>query len=190
MNARDRRAIVVGAAVVGLAIMVLKAGPWGWRRVVEVEAELRGRAEMLEGMRADVRASALLDDSAKVVRRRLAALAPKLLTGRTAAEAAADLGARLAVFAESHRVRVSRTESVPDSTDGGALVRVAVRAVLESDTRGLFRFLESVGRDPVVLVVEEVRIAVADPYVGRDRPELLHTELVVRAWYLPGKRSS
>ncbi|MGH7526484.1 MAG: GspMb/PilO family protein [Gemmatimonadales bacterium] len=190
MNARDRRAIVFGAAVVGLAMLVLKVGPWGWRGAEEAGAELRGRAELLERMSADVRASAMLEDSATVVRSRLAALAPGLLAGGTAAEAAADLGARLAVFAERHRVRVSRTDPVPDSIEGGALVRVAVRAAFESDTRGLLTFLESVGRDPVVLVVEEVRIAVADPFVRRDRPELLHTELVVRAWFMPAKRSS
>jgi hypothetical protein len=184
---RDRRALIAGGAVVGLAILILKLGPWAWQTVIEQRTELQARAELLERMRADVRSAARLEDSGVVVKGRLAMLAPKLLTGRTTSEATADLGARLAAAAVRHRVRVSRTDPVIDSTERRGIGPVALRAVLESDTRGLFGLLEAVGREPAVLVIDSLRITVADPLVPADRAELLRTDLTVSGWFLSAK---
>ncbi|MGH7526893.1 MAG: type II secretion system protein GspM [Gemmatimonadales bacterium] len=189
MTGRDRKALMVGGAVVGLALLVLRVGPWGWRTVQETRAELQARAELLGRVQADVRLAAGLEDSAGVIRARMAALAPKLLAGGTAGEAAADLGSRLAAAAERHSVRVSRTDPVADSVVQDRLGQVVLRAALESDTRGLFGLLQAVGEETAVLVADDLRIAVADPHVPGDRPELLRTELTLRGWYLPGKRS-
>lgn len=173
----------------GLALFLLKLAPWGWRAVTDAQAELRSRAELLERMRADIRAADLLEDSAVVVKTRLATLAPRLLTGPTGAEARADLGARLAAAAARHRVRVSRTDPVADSVERWGLGWVAVRTTLESDTRGLLGFLEAVRQEPAVLVIDGLGIAVADPLVPADRPEQLRTDLTVRGWFLPGGAS-
>jgi len=189
VNPRDRRALLVGAAVVGLAILILKLGPWTWRSVMEQRAELQARAELLERMRAEVRSAAQLEDSGAVIKGRLVMLAPKLLTGRTTSEAAADLGARLAAAAARHRVRVSRTDPVIDSTEQRGMRPVALRAVLESDTRGFFGLLEAVGREPVVLVIDSMRVTVADPHVPADRTELLRTDLTVSGWFLSARES-
>lgn len=189
MSPRDRRALVIGGAVVGLAILVLKIAPWGWRAVTERRAELEARVGFLERMRAEVPTAAQLEDSGVVVKGRLATLAPELLTGRTPAEATADLGARLAAVADHHRVRVSRTDPVIDSTGRGQLGQVAVRAALESDTRGLFGLLDAVSRGSAVLVVDSMRVIVADPLVPFEQPEMLRTELTIRGWFLPGRAS-
>ncbi len=189
MNSRDRRALITGGAFVGLAILILKLGPWVWRTVVEQRAELQARAELLERIRAEVRSAAQLEDSGIVVKGRLATLAPKLLTGRTAPEAAADLGARLATAAARHRVRVSRTDPVIDSTERRGMGPVALRVVLKSDTRGLFGLLEEVGREAAVLVIDSLRVTVADPVVPADRVELLRSDLTVGGWFLSAKES-
>jgi hypothetical protein len=185
MTARDRRALIVGAGLVGLALLGLKVGPWGWRTLRDTRIELQARAELLARMAADVRSAPRLEDSAVVIRSRMAALAPALLTGGTAGEAMADLGSRLAAAAERHRVRLNRTDQVVDSAAADGLVRVTLRAALESDTEGLLKLLDAVGKETAVLVVDEVRIAVIDPNVPADRPELLQTELTLGGWYLP-----
>jgi hypothetical protein len=188
VNPRDRRALVLGAAAVVLALVLLRVGPWSWRSVRDARAELEARAELLARMESDVGLASRLEDSGKVVRSRMALLAPKLLSGGTPAEAVADLGARLGVVAEHHHVRLSRTEPSLDSVGGGGLGRVTLKAALDSDTGGLLALLESLAREPAALVVEDLRVAVADPFIGRNRPELLHAELTVGGWYLPGRR--
>ena len=143
------------------------------------------RAELLARMRADIRSADELEDSATVIRRRMASLAPAFLTGGTAGEAAADLGSRLSAAAERHRVRVSRTDHVADSSRTERLGRVTLRLALESDTRGLLGLLDAAAKESAVLVVDELRIAVVEPHVPADRPEVLQSELTVRGWYLP-----
>jgi hypothetical protein len=189
VSPRDRRALIAGGAAVGLAILIVKLGPWAWRTVMEQRAELEARAGLLERMRADVRSADRLEDSGVVVKGRLATLAPKLLTGRTSAEATADLGARLVAAAVRHRVRVSRADPVIDSTERWGIGRVALRATLESDTRGVFELLDAVGREPAVLVIDGLAITVADPHVSGDRPELVRTDLTVRGWFVSTRAS-
>lgn len=174
--------------VASVAILVLKLIPWGWRSALDRKSDLDNRVGLLQRMQHEVSSAARLEDSGVVVKGRLAAVIPKLLTGRTRAEATADLGARLAATASRHRVRVSRTASVSD-TIGAQLGQVAVRTALESDTRGLIEFLDAMSRDSVVLVVDSVHVMVVDPLVSHDRAELVRTELTVRGWFLPGSTS-
>lgn len=189
MNGRDRRALMLGGLVVGIAVAGLRLAPWGWRSASEARAGLVARAELLGRMRAEIVSAAALEDSGAVVRDRMAALAPTLLTGGTRSEATADLGVRLSAAARRNRVKVSRSDPVPDSADAGALRRVVLRAAIESDTGGLLALLQALAQESAVLVVGELRTAVADPHVERSQPELLHTELTVQGWYLTGAKA-
>ena len=107
-----------------------------------------------------------------------------MLAGRTAADARADLASHLAVAAERQGVRLTRTEPLPDSTLGGGLGRVALRATLESDGVGVVGLLRSLAEGDAVLAVDAVRLEVADPLVPRRRPELVRGDLTVSGWYL------
>ncbi len=189
MNHRDRRALLAGGILVALAVLALRVAPWGWRRVTEARAELQARAELLARMREEVASAATLEDSATLVRGRMAALAPRLLAGGTGTEAMADLSSRVAAAADRHRVQLGRTEPASDSTERAGLHRATLRTTLESDTPGLLRLLEALANESAVLVVDDLRTAVADPHVGRERPEVLHTELTVHGWYLPTERA-
>lgn len=189
MTARDRRALTAGAVVVGLALLLLRVAPSGWQRFQETTSATQARAELLARMRDDVESASRLEDSAAVITRRMAALAPALLVGGTGSEAAADLGLRLSAAAERHRVRVNRTDRVADSAVGNGLARVTLRMALESDTQGLLGLLGTTAKETAALVADELRIAVVDAHVPAGRPELLQTELTVSGWYLTGKRA-
>jgi hypothetical protein len=186
---RDRRALRTGGAVVGLAVVLLRLGPWGWKAGHAAHESLQARVELLGRMRADLQDAGRLQDHGAEVRRDMAALASTILSPRTESEAVAALGAIVTLVAERQHVRISRTDVLPDSRRAGAARRVGIRLGLESDTAGLLGLLDGLARVPEALVVDEVRVAAearSDP-AGGAGPEMLHTELAVRGWYLPGE---
>jgi len=79
---------------------------------------------------------------------------------------------------------VSRTEALADSAYAGRARRVSLRATLESDTAGLLGLLRALAGGPAVLMIGDLRVA-ADAPLAPAAPELLHTEITVRGWYLP-----
>jgi hypothetical protein len=184
---RDRRALQAGGAIVACAVLLLRVAPWAWSTARSSREALEARTELLARMRMDLREADHMEDSGRVVRAEMARLARAVLSGGSATEAATDLGARVSLAAERHRVRLSRTEVVADSARAGAARRVAVRATLESDTSGLLELLDALAREPAALTVEELRVAVAGSGVGPSRAEVLSTEITVRGWYLPAR---
>ena len=183
MTPRDRRALALGAAVVAAAL-TLRLAPLALARLQGARERLEGRVELLAHMRADLRDATRLQDSAEVVRRRIARLAGQLLSPRTEVEAAASLGALVSLAAERHHVRLGRAEAVPDSANAGPARRVSLHAALESDTAGLLGLLGALADSPAVLTISALSV-VADPPSAPGAPELLHTEITVRGWYLP-----
>lgn len=184
MMPRDRRALLAGAAVIGIAVVTLRLAPLAARQVWSAREDLKARGELLARMRADVGDAARLQDSAEVVRSRMAGLAGQVLSPGSEAEAAASLGALVSMAAERQRVRVSRTEAIADSARAGLARRVSLRATLESDTAGLLGLLGALARGPAVLTISDLRVA-ADAPPAPAASELLHTEMTVRGWYLP-----
>jgi hypothetical protein len=184
MTPRDRRALLVGAATIAVAVVALRLAPLAGKQVRSAREDLEAHAELLARMQTDVRDAARLQDSAEVVRRRMAGLAGQVLSPGNEAEAAASLGALVSMAAERQRVRVSRTEAVADSARAGLARRVSLRATLESDTAGLLGLLGALARGPAVLTVADLRVA-ADAPPAPAASELLHTEITVRGWYLP-----
>ena len=183
MTPRDRRALVLGAAAVA-AVLALRLAPMAIARVRSVRERQDARVELLARMRADLRGAAELQDSAEVVRRRVAGLAGQVLGPGTEAEAAASLGALVSMAAERRHVRVGRTEPAPDSARAGPARRVSLRAAIESDTAGLLGLLGALADGPTVLTVAALSVA-ADQPASPAAPEVLHGEITVRGWYLP-----
>jgi hypothetical protein len=184
MTPRDRWAVLAGVAAVAVAVVALRLAPMAGAQLRSAREDLEARAGLLARMRADLRDTARLQDSAEVVRHHMAVLAGRFLSPDSQAEAATALGALVSMAAERQRVRVSRTEVVVDSAYAGLARRVSLRATLESDTAGLLRMLRVLAGGPTVLVVGDLRVA-ADPPPAPAAPELLHTEITVRGWYLP-----
>lgn len=184
MTPRDRRAVLTGAAAIAVAVVALRLAPLASGQLRGARDDLDARAGLLARMRADLRDTARLQDSAEVVRHRMAGLAGRLLSPDSQAEAATALGALVSMAAERQRVRVSRTEAIADSAYAGLARRVSLRATLESDTAGLLGLLRALAGGPAVLTVGDLRVA-ADAPAAQGASELLHSEVTVRGWYLP-----
>jgi hypothetical protein len=184
LTARDRRALQLGVLAVAAAVLVLRVMPWGVRRVVEAERELAASQELLARTQAEMEEEQPLADSVARVTQAVVALAPRILSGQSIADAVADLSGRVNLAATRHHVRLERTDPAADSTTAGRLTRVAVRATLETDVRGLAEFLQATAQDPAVLSVDDLHVVANDPASGDAQPERLRVEVTLRGWYL------
>ena len=102
MTPRDRRALALGGAVIAAAV-ALRLVPLAVGRVQDARERLEARVELLARMRADLRDATRLQDSAEVVRRRIAGLAGQVLSPRTEVEAEASLGALVSMASERNQ---------------------------------------------------------------------------------------
>lgn len=184
MTSRDRRALLVGGAVVVAAVMLLRVLPWGVRRAVAATGELRERATLLAHARRELARASLLSDSAAWITQALVGLAPKLLSGTSAAEAGADLSAQLNLFASRNAAKLERLDVLPDSIRAGRLGRARAHVALETDVRGLVGFLRAVAAGGAALAVRELRIVAPDPGSSERAPEILKVEATVEGWYV------
>jgi len=189
MTGRDRRALVLGGAVVIGALLVLRVVPWGVRSVLGAETGLRERATLLARARADLADAGVLRDSAVQVGQALVGLAPKILSGNSAAEAVADLSARVNMAVSGHQAKLERVDPLPDSLRAGRLRRVALRAAFECDVRGLAGVLEGLEFGKVALSLRELRVTAVDAGSADKAPEVLRVEMTVAGWFL-GARDS
>lgn len=184
MTSRDRRALVLGGATALAAVLGLRVLPWGIGSALSAQRELHQQAALLARARADLAESPRLRDSAEVLTPAVVALAPKLLSGDTPAEAVADLSGRLNLAASRNEAKLERTDQVPDSAVAGRLRRVRVRASVETDIRGVMGYLRAIEFGDAVLSVADLRIVAPDPSSGERMPEVLRLEVTVDGWFL------
>jgi len=180
---------MLGGAVVIGALLVLRVVPWGVRGVLGAETGLRERATLLARARADLADAGVLRDSAVQLGQALVGLAPKILSGNSAAEAVADLSARVNMAVSGHQAKLERVDPLPDSLRAGRLRRVALRAAFECDVRGLAGVLEGLEFGKVALSLRELRVTAVDAGSADKAPEVLRVEMTVAGWFL-GARDS
>ena len=189
MTGRDRRALVLGGAVVTGALLVLRVVPWGVRSVLGAEAGVRERATLLARARADLADAGVLRDSAVQLGQALVSLAPKILSGNSEADAIADLSGRVNLAVTSHQAKLERVDPLPDSLRAGRLRRVALRAAFECDVRGLAGVLDALEFGKVALSLRELRVTAVDAGSADKVPEVLRVEMTVAGWYLGNRES-
>jgi hypothetical protein len=125
---------------------------------------------------------------------RFLALAPALIDGATTATAGATLasllsGAAATADAKLGSVQVRADDSARDSSGTRTFQRVAVRASLAADVRGLAKLLVALERGPTLLTIEELAVTQPEPGADGSRPEVLQIELVIAGLALtPGDR--
>jgi type II secretory pathway component PulM len=184
VNARDRRALLLGGGAVLGAVLMLRVLPWAVRSVRALRAEAAERVALLS--RADevlAGAPAARDSLARALGD-VVGLAPKLVDGHTAAEAQASLSGLISLTASRHALRVLRLDPLPDST-AGAFGRVALRAELEGDVAGLTRFVKTIEVGDPLLTLPALSIQAADPVGRPNAAEQLRIEAMVTGLYLP-----
>jgi len=184
---RDRRALMLGGAAVLGAVLLLRVLPWGVKRALAAETGLHERATLLARARADLVDAAGLRDSAAQVGQALVGLAPRILSGNSAADAVADLSGRVNLVVSGHKAKLERVDPVRDSVRAGRLHRVTLRAGFECDVHGLAGVLDALAFGKVVLPLRELRVTAVDVGSSERMPEVLRVELTVAGWYLEGK---
>lgn len=186
MTGRDRRAIVLGVGAILTAFLFLRIIPWTIRSALAARAELEQRSELLAHTRRELAEAPALRDSAAGITQALGALAPKLLSGTSAADAGADLSTQLNLVAARHSAKVERLEVLADSLHAGRLGRASVHVLLETDVRGLVALLQATAAANAVLVVQDLRVVAQDPGSAVRLPEILKVEMTVYGWYARG----
>jgi len=187
ISQQDRRALVLGGAAVLGAVLVLRVVPWVIRTVRGDLTDLRERSTILAHARADLATTSELRDSAATMTQALVALAPRLLSGNTAAEAGADLSGRLNLVVTRNQGKLERLDPVADSATVGRLQRASAHVALETDIRGLTGFLRAVEMGDATLIVRDLRVVAPDAASLERQPEILKVEVTVVGWFL-GKR--
>lgn len=184
MTARDRRALVWGGAAILGAIVALRVAPWAVHSVRELHSSVAERRELVERARAVLDGRQAVQDSLGRTLSAIVALAPKLVDGRSGAEAQAALTSLLSLAAGRQALKVVRLDGLSDSA-AGVFNRVGVHAELEGDVAGVARLLRGVETGSPVLSVTSLRLAPADPATGPTTPERLRVEVTVAGYYLP-----
>jgi hypothetical protein len=184
VTSRDRRALALGGFSIALALLLLRVLPWTVRHAVAAEAGLQQRAALLARARTDLADAGVLRDSAFQLGQALVGLAPRILSGRSSAEAVADLSGRVNLAASGHQAKLERVEPVPDSAAAGRLRRATLRATFECDVRGLVGVLQGLELGKVALAVRELRVTAVDVGSPEKSPEILRVELAVSGWFL------
>lgn len=184
LSTRDRRALFLGGAVVATAVLGLRVVPWAGRTLLVAHGDLRDRATLLARSRAELAQVRLLEDSAVVLARTIRGLATRVLDGGSAAEAGADLAARLNLATARAPARLVSVDQLGDSARAGVLQRVRARASVETDVRGLATFLRAVEFGDAALSVEHVTVVSPSPGSEARVAESLHIEITVAGWFL------
>ncbi len=183
LTPRDRRAVVLGASLVALAL-ALRAVPAAARWNSRVHARADAVALELARGRELVAANPELRDSLAARAGRLVALAPRLVPGTTAEQAQAELAGIVIGAATRAQVRVARQESRADSATG-LFVRVAMRIEAEGDVAGVTRWLAALEEQDPTLTVNDLSMRASDPTAPPQQAERLRVEATVAGWASP-----
>lgn len=183
MTARDRRALVAGAVVLVLAVLLLRVGPWILGTRAELLARIQQRAAHLARVKAELATLGTLEDSARVLRGEFVALAPLLVPGTTAPDARAALAAMVRATLTRDDVLIQRL-SVGTDTTAGLLQPLVAKVELLTDAPGLEALLLRLGHGDTVLEVTGLRVVAQRHDEASPDAERLSVALELRAWGL------
>jgi len=179
LSPRDRRTLVVGAAVLLPLVLAGKVLPaaldWQRRRLED--------ATVLLGNVAESRARRLsfpaLRDTVVARRTRLERFDKLLFGGASLYAAAAELASLVGALADSAPMKVGSLQLRTDSVAHARIVPISVRLSGLSDIAGLAAFLRAVEGAARPLIVRELFVVPVDPSASDQRPEVLRIDAVV-----------
>lgn len=158
LSDRNRRALSIGAAVVGLVLAWTGAvSPW-----MEAAAERRDRLasqrELLRAERDLLASDEVYREAVTAAAARLRAISERLLAGRSEGAAAASLEQLVRDRAMAHRVLVTETAPRPAERVGDVLMSVGLSVHGESDLEGVAGLLASLEGGPTMLRVSDLTL--------------------------------
>jgi len=152
VTARDRRAVMVGVALVAGIVIAFRGVPTGLQGYDALRTHAMERQATLARARATIAARRALDDSLALLGARVVGLAPKVVAVGSGADGAAELSRIVNSLAGRANLHVVRLEPLPDSSDA-RLAETVVRLEVEGDVTGITAFLGHLEHgDPVVTV--------------------------------------
>ncbi|HEX2077483.1 MAG TPA: GspMb/PilO family protein [Longimicrobium sp.] len=166
LGPRDRRAILIGAAVLAPAFAwTFAAGPYlaavadaGDRLALERRL-LGGELELLASASAYPKA---FDAGAE----RLLAAAPRLMAGDDEGAAAAALAGYVRRLAQMGTANLTRVEPAASYDAGGGVRALPVGVTGETDLEGLLTFLQLLESGPKLVHVQELRLEASSTPAG------------------------
>ncbi|MFN8574640.1 MAG: type II secretion system protein GspM [Gemmatimonadaceae bacterium] len=180
MRASERRTVMIGLWVSGLALAFAFVVMPFWRRVTDRGAQIALKREQVARLRSYVRHRADFDSAATSRAALLDASPARVLRGRSPALAAAELQRVLQDAARMSRVSVSRLDvaGVADTNSGRLTLPATVSAV--SDIYGLVQLLGALQQGRPLMDVKELTVLSTSALRG----DLLQVSLQVRAPFL------
>lgn len=184
MTPRDRRAVILGTAILGISVVGLRVLPAAGRWVAALRSAAREERALLRRAQSVLGARSAVADSLHRALNAIVALAPRLVEGHTQAESQAGLTSLVSMEAGRHALKVVRLDPLPDSATG-VFMRVALRAELEGDIAGVVGLVRRIETSDPTLSATGLRISALDPASGKRVPEVLRVEMNVAGYYLP-----
>jgi hypothetical protein len=184
MTSRDRWAVAIGGFLVVIAWSLMHA-PRAWRDWSAWNDRLDRNRALLRETKLAIAALPAMEDSMRRLSVAVASAAPQLLSGTLAAEAGADLAARLRSFTGLEHGSIVSMTPVIDTMGSGMLRRVGVTATIQTDFRGVAGIMRLIGRDSVAMIVDRLRVSRIEPSEAAGAAERLQVELRLWGWFLP-----
>jgi hypothetical protein len=178
---RDRRAVLLGGALLLAAWLALRGVPWTLSRLTLLRARAAVATQTLANARATLAQEPQFRDSLGARAQRLVRWAPRLFAGGTPSEARADVGAWLTAEATRRRVRLTRLDIGGDSAVS-VFTRLTVRVEVEGDVRGLTGWLAALDGGGKLVRVTGLRLSAPDAATPDTRSERLRAEITLVAW--------
>jgi hypothetical protein len=183
MTPRDRRALMLGGAVLLPVLLVMWVGRPAVSKVRALRAEVARERDLLRRELALLAAVPALESSVATLAEEMERAATRLFPGADPLAATAGLGAYVSELARRHRVHVQQGETRPAVPAAGDLVAVEVGLRVQSDLEGALDFLSALERGS--RLVEVARLTIERGASARDREpdhETLAIALVVRGY--------
>ena len=181
MTSRDRRAVALGGAALAAALLLFRVLPWTLRKVSQLHEEAVERSGTAQRAMEVLAHDPAVHDSLARVFTAILGLAPVLVEGHTATDAATTIAGIVSLTANQHNVKLVRVEVLPDSQEG-VLDRVGVHAELECDLKGLTGFVRAIEVGQPLLTVATLSVTATDPAA---HVEVLHVMVDVVGYFLP-----
>lgn len=188
-HSRDTRAMIVGAAVILVALVAARGAPAlsGWTRRQEQRA-VRSSIDLADA-RSAIALAASLRDSARAGRSRVASLDSAFVTGNSVLRGAANLASELSENVEvvGARVDALQADSVADASS--AVRRVRVRGSVSGELATLMQFIMLVETGPRLLVISDLALSRREA-ASATQAERIQANFVVEGLVRPAKEGA
>ena len=189
LSSRDRRALLVGAVTIGSVVLMALGYPRyrAWRSVAMDGASI-ATAELALAERS---VAGFTGTSAALAnaRSQRGMLDTLLLTGGSAAGAAAALSNAISDAAESAEADLGSVTVQQDSTKRSVLTHFRARASLSGDVGTIAAFLDALEAGPPLVAVREWAISAGAASTVAGQPETLRMDVLVEGIWNAGTRT-